>query len=96
MKKLYLVLALLILAGCGTIPISDDQIEAISSNVAQAAEHGARLAKPFLEQWVPGVTELIAVIVGLTTGAGTKWTLRQVQLKKKDDMKKAVKEANGA
>lgn len=96
MKKLYILIALVVLSGCGTIPISDDQIETISSHVAQAAEQGAKLARPFLEQWVPGITDLLAVIIGLSTGAGTRWTLRQLQQKKKDEMKQAVKEAGNA
>jgi hypothetical protein len=86
-------LACLLLAGCGMVPITDDQITEISQKMAAAAESGAKLAKPILDPIVPGLTNIVAVFVGLLSGAGTKWGLKALQQKRREGLKALVREA---
>lgn len=96
MKLVFFVLmasTLFLLASCGMVPITDDQITDISQKVADAAASGAKLAKPILDPIIPGLTNIVAIFVGLLSGAGTKWGLRALQIKNKEKLKEALKEA---
>lgn len=94
--RFFIYLSILGLCGCGMVPISDEQINEISAHVSEAAAEGVKAAKPFLDPIIPGLTNVVAVLVGMLTGAGTKVGLRSLQKKKRDEVKAAVKEATGA
>ena len=94
--KFAIYLSALGLCGCGMVPISDEQIDEIATHLSEAAYSGAQMAKPFLDPIVPGLTNVVSVLAGMLTGAGTRVGLKALQKKKADEVKAAVKEATGA
>jgi hypothetical protein len=91
--KYFIYLSLLGLCGCEMIPISDEQIEEIAVHVSEAAEAGAQSAKPLLDPIIPGLTNVVSVLVGMLTGAGTRVGLKALQKKKREDVRTAILEA---
>ena len=91
MKKtvfFVLLVGFLCLAGCGLLPITDEQIDAASKGTGQAVE---RLVRPAVDLLVPGLGGLAGVI-GAAVTLGTRAGLKALQRKKEDKIREIARE----
>ena len=97
MRKASLLLILL-LCGCGMLPITDAQIESVSSTAGRVAEE---VAAPVIKEKVPEeISSLFEELFGFSLAGGSgiattiisMWALKKLQKKNKKEREKEIRE----
>jgi len=93
MKRYLFICSLLLLTGCHSLQISDEQIEEIVNATQNVVAKTVPLVTPVVDPYVPGASGGIAVVLAAAIAALVRWGLKALQKKKTDTIVEAVTQA---
>lgn len=94
MKLKSVLISLVFLAGCGTLRITDDEIERIAIATGSATQAvTTRMLAPIIDPYAPGGAAAGGAAAGFAIMYGIRALLKTLQQRKKDDLFTQIQEA---